>query len=291
MNTVFNQHLRTAAACLLAAALAGASPACKKSESQQKPTLTVSIEPQRKMLETIAGDNYEVVTLLAKGSNPETFDPSVQQKIDASRSLAYFITGYLPFEENLSRGLPADVDIVNTSVGIEAVTGTHSHGDDMSTETDPHVWSSFINGRIMARNMADAMGRIDPENADAYNANATALIAYIDSLNAAADSLLRAASAHAFATWHPSLSYFSRDYGLHQLSLGQESKEASIANLKSMIEEARADSVTVFFFQKEYDSRQAYTISDEIGSRLVPIDPLAYDWDTELMKIVDELTR
>lgn len=143
----------------------------------------------------------------------------------------------------------------------------------------------------MAKNMADALCRIDPDNADTYNANAIALIQHIDSLHAVTDSLLAAANAHAFAIWHPSLSYFARDYSLHQLALGQESKEASIANLKSMIEEARTDSVKVFFFQKEYDSRQANTISDEIGSRLVPINPLAYDWDAELMKIADELTR
>ncbi len=275
----------------IACALSALTPSCKQTSNAEKPMLSVSIEPQRKLLESIAGDKYEVATLLTKGANPETYDPSVQQKLYANKSLAYFSTGYLPFEEKLSRELPTSVKIVNTSNGISPVTGTHSHGEDMSAEADPHVWSSFANARIIASNMADALCDIDPINADYYRANADKLVVRIDSLSAAADSLLSAANAHAFAIWHPSLSYFARDHRLRQLALGQESKEASIANLKTMIDEALSDSVTVFFFQKEYDSRQAKTISDEIGSRLVPIDPLAYDWDNELMKITDELTR
>ncbi len=278
--------------CLMSLSACALATSCKKADAgQDKITLSVSIEPQRKMLETIVGDNCNVVTMLAKGANPETFDPSVQQKLAANRSAAYFTTGYLPFEDKLIRELPTDVIVVNTSAGIIPVTGTHSHGADLSAEADPHVWSSFANARIIAANMAGAMCELDPANADISRANAAGLIASIDSLNAVADSRLNAAHAHAFAIWHPSLSYFAKDYSLHQLALGQESKEASIANLKNMVDEAREDSVRVFIYQKEYDSRQVQTICDEIGARLVTIDPLAYDWENELMKVVDELSR
>ncbi len=95
----------------------------------------------------------------------------------------------------------------------------------------------------------------------------------------------------AFAVWHPSLSYFARDYGLEQIAVGAESKEVSPRRLKEIIDEARADSVEVFFFQREYDSRQAQTINSAIGSRLVTIDPLSYDWEGQLFLITDELAR
>ena len=49
--------------------------------------------------------------------------------------------------------------------------------------------------------------------------------------------------------------------------------------------------MTVLFFQKEYDVRQAQSLNDAIGSRFIEIDPMAYDWETELIKISDELTR
>ena len=58
-----------------------------------------------------------------------------------------------------------------------------------------------------------------------------------------------------------------------------------------MIDMARADSVKVFFFQKEYDSRQARSINDEIGSRMVYINPLDYDIIKQMTLIADELSR
>ena len=59
------------------------------------------------------------------------------------------------------------------------------------------------------------------------------------------------------SVWHPSLSYFARDYGLEQISLGTEGKEMSAKSLTEAIDKARDKGVGVFFFQKEYDSRQA----------------------------------
>ena len=49
-----------------------------------------------------------------------------------------------------------------------------------------------------------------------------------------------------FLVWHPSLSYFARDYGLHQIALGgAEHKEVSIPALREAIEEARGSGASV----------------------------------------------
>ncbi|MCC8113914.1 MAG: zinc ABC transporter substrate-binding protein [Bacteroidales bacterium] len=263
---------------------------CKKSAAEaEKPILLVSIEPQRKMLEELAEPYYSVVTLLPPGSNPETFEPTVAQRMRAAKSQAYFPIGYLPFEEALSATFEGKAPVVDTSAGIELLSDTHSHGDHDHAVADPHIWSSLRNGKIMAQNMAAALAQLDPEHAQEYRERSAQLSARLDSLDAVAAQA--ASGAQAFAVWHPSLSYFARDYGLKQIAVGQESKEVSLKELKRIIEEAREDSVKVFFFQREYDSRQADNLNQEIGSRLVVIDPLAYDWDTELIRIADELSR
>ena len=47
--------------------------ACKESErTNGKPTLVVTIEPLRYFTEAIAGDQYQVVSMVPKGSSPET---------------------------------------------------------------------------------------------------------------------------------------------------------------------------------------------------------------------------
>ena len=58
---------------------------------------------------------------------------------------------------------------------------------------------------------------------------------------------------------------------------------------RRLVDEAREDSVKILFFQKEYDSRLASTLNESMGTRLVTINPLDYDWDGQIMLIVDEL--
>ena len=89
--------------------------------------------------------------------------------------------------------------------------------------------------------------------------------------------------------WHPSLSYFARDYGLHQISIEYNGKEASVSHLKEEIDVARASGARVFFYQKEFDTRQITTINEQIGARMVTINPMNYEWEEEMRNIVNVL--
>ena len=143
----------------------------------------------------------------------------------------------------------------------------------------------------MASNMARGLIDLDPSQADAVNSRLAALDARLDSADRAIAARLDSAGADKFLVWHPSLSYFARDYGLTQIAVGQESKEVPVGRLKEIIDTAAADSITTFFFQKEYDSRQAETVSRELGISYETIDLLSRDWLEELNKITDVLTR
>lgn len=257
---------------------------CGRASDIRKPLLAVSIEPQRMMLEELAGDNFEVVAILANGANPESYDPTISQRRQADDAVAYFTVGHLPFEATLEKSL-SGTRVVDTSEGINLLYDTHAHAQ--GHDADPHVWTSFRNAKVMASNMLATLVDIDPDNAAEYQQRYQRMALRLDSLDAATAS--RLAAHPAFAVWHPSLSYFANDYGLHQIAVGQESKEASPASLRGAIDEARADSVRVFFYQKEYDSRQAESVNDAIGSRLVMFNPLAYDWEQELTSITNAL--
>ena len=89
--------------------------------------------------------------------------------------------------------------------------------------------------------------------------------------------------------WHPSLSYFARDYGLEQIAIGSESKESSVRSMQARIDEAIRDSVQVFFFQKEFDTRQAQVVNGQLGAEMVTINPLDYKWREEMLIIADAI--
>ncbi len=263
-----------------------------KNKEDARPVLTVSIEPQRKMLEELVGERYRVVTLLSAGADPENFEPTMSQRIDLSESQALFTVGHLAFEPLLAREAGSGTRVVDTSLGIEVVTGTHAHAHgDVHDEADPHVWTSMRNAKVMAGNMLQALVELDPDHADEYQARYEGMSQRLDSLDRAVAATIGEGGARAFAIWHPSLSYFARDYGLHQIAVGQENREVSAAKMKDIIDEAKDDSVRVFFAQKAYDTRQAEGISAEIGARTVTIDPLAYEWETELIQAANALAR
>ncbi len=265
-------------------------------DTQSGRMLTVSVEPQRKILEEIVGDRYQVTTLLGRGANPETFDPTMKARMALENSAAFFQVGGLPFEESIAETLGENVKIVNTSKGINPIYGTHDHGDADDDDhhhggADPHTWTSVKNARVIARNMLDALIEIDPDGADFYRQRHSRLDSRLDSLDRVLADKLADIKTRAFAVWHPSLSYFARDYGLSQISVGFENKEMSPRALAEVTDDARQVGVKVLFFQKEYDSRQANSLCGAIGAELVTINPLEYDWEAQLISIADILKR
>lgn len=258
--------------------------------------VTVSIEPQRYLLEQIVGDKVAIECVLSQGNNPETFEPSLKQLMQLEQSSAYFCIGNIAFEQSLvekAKSNNSALQVFMTAEGIEVIRGTHgehAHGHEHSHEVDPHTWTSVRNAMVIARNMCEAMCGIDAVNADFYKKNFEKLIADLQQLDASVSERLQHRQSDYFIVWHPSLSYFARDYGLHQISMEFEGKEMPAKMLKHEIDEAKESGANVFFYQKEFDSRQIETINAQIGARLVEVNLMNYDWKNEINKITDALT-
>lgn len=281
--------------------------ACTKEAAKGDPV--VSVEPQRALLQEIVGDRHNVISLLANGANPETFDPTLKTRMALDDAMVYFTTGLLPFEERLADG--TETEVVDCSQGIELIYGTHGHshghgddhgdadGDDHGDAghaqtgrmADPHIWASVRNARIMARTMTEGMCRLEPQDSAYYRANFRRMDARLDSLDRVFAAKLAGLDVdqRAFAVWHPSLSYFARDYGLQQISVGFENKEVSPAHIAHVTEEAREHNVRLLFFQAEFDSRQAEALNRAVGTKMLTINPMAYNWSAELDKITNAL--
>lgn len=269
-------------------------PSCAR-HTESKPVITVSIQPQKYFLEKIAGDKWEIKCLLSNGGSPETYDPAMTHLLNLESSKAYFRMGNIPFESaiiNKVHNNNPGLRIYNNSDGIELITGTHTHGDiEHSDAPDPHTWTSVKNARIIATNMYNAMVDLDPGNKDEYARNFRSVITSLDSLDTSLDSILTPKRGEAFVVWHPSLSYFARDYGLRQISLSPEGKEASVNMMQASVDSARASGAKILFFQKDIDSRQAETANEQIEARLVNINPLSYNWDKEIIQIANAIAE
>lgn len=267
--------------------------------SREKPLVAVTVEPQRQIVDALAGDAVEVLTVLDRGANPETFEPSLAKRAALDRADAFLILGgILPFEQKLAGTVSPSVHREDVAQGIELVYGTHSHGDHSGdeeahfhsrAEADPHLWTSVRNAAMIARNTARTLKAFLPGDSALIEQRLDSLLQVYAAMDSAYVSKLAAAPSRTFAVWHPSLSYFARDYALNQLALGQEHKELSALRLRQLVDSARQAGAQAFFFQREFDSRQAVTANERIGSRLVSIQPMDYDWQAQLDSIVNSL--
>ena len=263
---------------------------CSSNGKDARPIIAVSLEPQKNILEHIAGDDFRIVSIMNGSDNPETFEPSTSKRIDIENCLVYFSTSLLPFEKRIESASSNKSKFVDTSKGIDLIYGTHSHGNHSHTVADPHVWTSVKNAKIIARNMADKLAEINPQNADSYTKNLDAYIAHLDSLDLAIKNKLAATSGK-FIVWHPSLSYFAKDYDLEQVAVSAESKELSVASLADVIERVKGDGINVMFYQREMDTRQAQMIAKSAGIAIHPINVVDYDWENQLNDIANELSN
>ncbi len=262
--------------------------------------LTVTIEPLRFFLEQIVGEHFTVNTLVPPGGSPETYEPPPSVMVDLGKSERYFQVGGLGFESAWSQRLEEinpDVTVVNCSQEIDLVEGHgHHHGDKEEHSSyhegfDPHIWMSSRNMKPFTRHMLEEVVAIDPENEALYCANYERLIQLIERVDSTVRSLLKCLPSRSFIIYHPALGCFARDYDLHQLSIEFEGKHPSPSQIKELVDIARREKINTIFVQKGFDTKNAEVIASEIGAELFVIDPLAYRWDEEMIRIAKILAR
>lgn len=275
---------------------------CQRRPVEEK-IISVSIEPQRYFAEKIGGDYYKINTVVPVGQSPETYDPAPQQMVEIGKSLAYFQIGPIGFErawmDNMQKNNPT-VTFFYLSKGMPFMEETehhhhtegeacdHEHGHSHGSQ-DPHIWSSISGAKVVVSNMLDAFIALDEAHADEYRRNYEALIKEIDRTEAEILHYLQPALSRAFIIYHPALTYFAEEFNLQQLCIEMDGKEPTPAQLKELIDTARMYNVQVIFVQQEFDQKNAALIAQETGCRLVTINPLAYDWSEEMIRIAKAL--
>lgn len=254
--------------------------------NSDKPIITVTIEPLRYFTEAIAGEHFKVVSMVPKGSSPESYDPTPQQLVALGNSQAYLRIGYIGFEQAWMKKLEANhpnMKVYDTSQGIDLIRSEgHWHGDHFHEGgVEPHIWNSTQNASMMADNIYKALCELDSTHQEEYKHRLDSLKKTIARTDENVKAILKNAST-SFLIYHPALSYFARDYGLKQISIEEGGKEPSPAHLKELIELCKREKIHVIFVQQEFDQRNAQLIADELGIKVVSINPLSYDWTDEM---------
>ncbi|MCD4806218.1 MAG: zinc ABC transporter substrate-binding protein [Methanococcoides sp.] len=255
--------------------------------------VAVSILPQQEFVEKIAGDNVDTVLMIPPGASPATHEPSPGQLRELTKARVYFIVGSeLPFEEvwlGKIEGINENLLIVDCSKGIDMIdTETEEHdgeenthledGDHAHEGSDPHVWTSPINAKIMVENTYLGLIEIDPENKDIYLKNKESYLKELDDADAMIREKLMEGEERSFMTYHPSWGYFATEYGLDMITIENEGKEPSPQDMQRVIDKAKEKNIKTIFVQAQFSKQSAETIASAIDGKVVVVDPLAKDY-------------
>ena len=104
-------------------------------------------------------------------------------------------------------------------------------------------------------------------------------------------SLLLPLAGKAFFVYHPSFGYLADDYGLDMYALEEGGKEATPQHLQKMFDLAREKGIDRVFSQAETDSRQSQAFAEQLGAKIVVLDPLAENYLENMVRLATELAR
>ena len=269
--------------CLFILLLAG----CTKQPDYNN-RLVVSIPPQKWLLEEIVGDKFDIDIVFDKGTDAETSEPTMQQMAGLSQAKIFFTVGTLASEQALTKRIISsnpELKITDTGAQVVLISGTHG------ANPDPHIWTSPANLVRMAREMLTAVCEIDPDNEKLYADRFFRLKGKIESFSDRTSRRLSYRPDAAFAIWHPTLTYFARDFGIEQISMETEGKEATPKQVVNRIADASDKKVKVVVADTGADITKESALAGQLGVPIIKINPLAEDILGELNKVADALMQ
>jgi zinc transport system substrate-binding protein len=219
----------------------------------------VSILPQKTFVEKIAGDDFEISILIPHGANPTTYSILPTQMAEISDASIWFRMGYVGFElswaDKIIQTNP-EMKVVDLSKGLDLIAARKDESTGELTGVDPHIWLSPTLVKKMVRTIRDELIVLRPDF-----------------------------EGRKFISFHPSLSYFAREYGLEQFSLEQRGKEPTPGHIANLVSMARAENIRVIYIQSDFDRENARMFAGEINGEAIQVWPLNPEWAENLVSM------
>lgn len=238
MKTYIKKTLALILALLLAACcLSGCGSKGDNSVPESADTKTGSLKivttifPVYDWVMNVLGDNpagAEVIMLLDNGVDLHSFQPTVEDMMDISSCDLFIYVGgesdkwindVLKGADNENMTTLDLLDILGDSAMVEelkeGMQGEEEDEDEEGPVYDEHIWLSLKNASFLTGRIEEALEKIDPDNAEVYEANAAAYIEKINALDAEYEAVVSASSVKTlvFGDRFPFV-YMTSDYGL-----------------------------------------------------------------------------
>ena len=243
-----------------------------KVEGDSRLKVVTTIAPLYSFTKNIAGDSVVLENLLPSGVGPHEYSlsPEDARKIadaDIIIQNGVGLEGWmnrLIGSVNELRSNSKKLLVVDTSKGVEIFNN------------DPHIWLSPRNAVLQVRNIAAALVKADPGNADEYEKNAADYIKRLEALDREITECVATWDNNYLVTFHSAFSYFAEDYGLKQSAVIEGSPEAqpSPSHIAEIIDIIKGSGTRVIFSEPDASHKIMDSIAGDLGLRVYSLDTL-----------------
>ncbi|QWC85811.1 metal ABC transporter substrate-binding protein [Nocardioidaceae bacterium] len=272
------------------------------------PQVVAAFYPLAWVSEQIAGDRADVVNLTTPGGEPHDLELGVQQTSEVSAAdLVVYEAGFQPavdaaIAQQLD-GVALDVAEVVELEPFEEHGEEHGeehadehagedHADEHADEhagehagedhdhgdlgdLDPHFWQDPARMAELASAVGERMAALDPDGAEAYEANTDRVVASLEELDQAYTDGLARCERDVVVTNHDAFGYLTR-YGLEfepvtGISPDAEPTAGDLARLQDLIAE---EGITTVFYERLVSPQTARVLAADTGVETAVLDPL-----------------
>lgn len=243
-----------------------------QSESASTSLVLASTTILADIAQNIAGDRFEIASLLPIGSDPHSYQPTPKDVTRIADSKMLIINGaeYEHFLEALLENTEGEKRIIEASEGLglrEEAEGEHG--------IDPHLWLDPINVMVYVENIRQGLTHYDTASAAEFQANADAYAAGLTELDAwIVDQVKQIPEEkRLLVTNHAALGYFAGRYGFSVVGAvvpGVSSDASpSAQQMAGLIDQIRATGAPAIFLDASDNTALAEQIAAETGVTVV----------------------
>ena len=233
----------------------------------------------KSITELVGGNKVSVSSIATGFQNPHFVDPKPSYIISLSNA-DLFVTVGLDLETGWSpqllsssrntkiqKGSAGYVD-ASEGVGLLQVPSSVNRGEgDIHIYGNPHYWLDPYNGKVIARNIADGLERIDPSNKTFYEDNLQTFFKKINEKMAEWQTRMAPYKGSKIIAYHNEWCYFERRFGLTIVDF-MEPKPGippSPSQLVKVIKEVAADKIKVIISSPYFSTSSSDVVAKQTG--------------------------
>ena len=221
------------------------------------------------LVRVVGSDRVAVTTLVGPDEDAHVFEPKasdaknlLQTKLMVTNGL-----GFEPWAQKLVKSSGYKGPVTVASQGIKARSMSAHKGT--GTETDPHAWQDPTNVLVYVRNIAAALGKLDPAGASIYQANSEAYAKELQALDADAKTQIAAIPQpkRKVITSHDAFGYFGEHYGIAFYAPQGMSTEAepSAKAVAQLIRQIKKEQIKAVFVENMSSPKLLAQLSQDAG--------------------------